>query len=393
MARKLRQGIINAFCEYTTDTEIPTLFSLWSAVSAVSAALGRDCFVDRGYFTVYPNIYIVLVAGSAACKKSSAITLAGKLIKTVEPGIHILSQKMTPEALIGSLSGMTAKDSTLILDESVGILIVDELSTLIDKNAFKSGMISLLTQLYDCEDFSYETRGRGIELIKNPSLSLLGGSTLHWIKASIPQEAVGGGFTSRVLFIYKDHNEKLEPWPSISAKMKKLYDDIVHDLSIVAKMRGAFGVSDNALSMFKKEYVRFRNNSPLLSNPNLTGYSGRRDTTLLKICMAVSAAYSDSKIIDESDMEMGIKAMLLIEKDMPKVLQAISSEFVGDVCEQVLTLVMNSGGITRSQLVKAMKFRLTVRQLDIILETLLEEGAIKVLKDGAQITYMFCGEK
>jgi len=300
---------------------------------------------------------------------------------------------MTPEALIGSLSGMTAKDSTLILEESVGILVVDELSTLIDKNAFKSGMISLLTKLYDCEDFPYETRGRGIELIKNPSLSLLGGSTLHWIKASIPQESVGGGFTSRVLFVYKDFNEKLVPWPAVNAEKKKLYEDIVHDLSIVAKMRGGFALSDEALDRFKKEYSRFRTNSPLISNPNLTGYAGRRDTTLLKVCMAISAAHSDSRVIEDGDMVMALKAMLLIEKDMPKVLQAISSEFVGDVCEQVLTLIMNSGGIIRPQLVKAMKFRLTVRQLDIILETLMEEGAVRALKEGTKVTYLFVGDE
>lgn len=393
MARRLRDGIINAFCKYTESTEIPTIFSLWAAISAVSATLGRDCFVDRGYFTVYPNIYIVLVAGSAACKKSSTIMLACNLIKTVEPKIHILSQKMTPEALIGSLSGMTAKDTTLILDEAVGILVVDELSTLIDKNAFKSGMISLLTKLYDCEDFPYETRGRGIELIKNPSVSLLGGSTLHWIRASIPQESVGGGFTSRVLFVYKDYNEKLVPWPSIDAEKKKIYDDMVHDLGEIAKMRGGFGLTDDALDRFKIEYERFRTKSPLIHNPNLTGYAGRRDTTLLKICMTVSAARSDSRVIEDNDMIMALKAMMLIERDMPKVLQAISTEFVGDVCEQVLTLIMNSGGMLRPQLVKAMKFRLTVRQLDIILETLMEEGAVKALKDGVQITYLFVGDK
>ncbi len=393
MARRLQQGIINAFCEYTEDTEIPTIFSLWAAISTISSALGRDCFVDRGFFVVFPNLYVVLVAGSAACKKSSAIMLAYRLIEKTEPKVHILSQKMTTEALIGSLSGMTAKDSTLILDEACGILIVDELSTLIDKNAFKSGMISLLTKLYDCEDFPYETRGRGIELVKNPCLSILGGSTLHWIKASIPQEAIGGGFTSRILFIFKATNEKMEPWPTISEENRKCYENIAHDLNEVAKMRGAFGITDNALDIFKDEYEEFRTKSPLIANPNLAGYAGRRDTILLKICMVVSASIDDRRVIDTDDMVMAIKAMKLIERDMPKVLQAISTEIVGDVCEQVLVLVMNSAGISRPHLVKAMRHRLTVIQLDIILKTLMEEKAIKAVKEGNQITYVFCGNK
>lgn len=389
MARRLKSGIINAFCDYTKATEIPTIFSMWTAISTISAALGRDCFVDRGFFVVFPNLYVVLVAGSAACKKSSAIMLAYKLIEKIKPRVHILSQKMTPEALIGSLSGMTAKDSTLILDEAVGIIVVDELSTLIDRNAFKSGMISLLTKLFDCHDFPYETRGRGIELIKNPCLSILGGSTLHWIKASIPPEAVGGGFTSRVLFVFKDANEKIEAWPVVSEENRKRHDDIAHDINEVAKMRGSFGLTDEALDLFKDEYASFRNKSPLIRNPNLSGYAGRRDTLLLKICMVCSAAVDDRRVIDIDDMMMAIKALRLIEMDMPKVLQAISAEFVGDVCEQTLTIIMNSGGIPRPQLVKAMRQRLTVRQLDIILETLMEEGVVKAVKDGTQTTYIF----
>jgi hypothetical protein len=391
MTRRLKDGIINALCEYTKDTEIPTIFSLWTAMSAISSALGRDCFIDRGYFVVFPNLYIVLVAGSAACKKSSAIMLTHKLIEKIQPRVHILSQKMTPEALIGSLSGMTAKDSTLILDEACGILIVDELSTLIDRNAFKSGMISLLTKLFDCQDFPYETRGRGVELIKNPCLSILGGSTLHWIKESVPQESIGGGFTSRILFVYKDKNEKIQPWPSVTMENKKRIADIAHDLNEVAKMRGGFGITDEALNLFKAEYETFRRKSPLIDNPNLSGYAGRRDTILLKLCMVVSASVDDRRVVDVADMNQAIRALKLIERDMPRVLQAISMEVVGDVCEQVLTLIMNSsvGGIARPQLVKAMRHRLTVRQLDIILETLMEERVVESVKDRAQVSYVF----
>jgi len=393
VARRLTDGVINGFCAFTKNTEIPTIFSLWAAISGISAALGRDCFVERGYLTTYPNLYIVLVAGSAACKKSSAIMLTDAIIGKLKQKVHVLSQKMTTEALIGSLSGMTAKDSTLILDEACGILIVDELSTLIDKNAFKTGMISLLTKLYDCKDFPYETRGRGIELIKNPCVSIFGGSTLHWIKASIPQEAIGGGFTSRVIFVYKDKNEKMEDWPELSDENRKLYSDIIHDLDEIAKMRGGFGVTKEARELFKSEYYNFRTNSPLITNVNLAGYAGRRDTTLLKLCMVVSAAASDERVITANDMTMAIKALKLVENDMPKILQVISSEFVGDVCEQVLVLIMNSGGLPRQQLIKAMKHRLTVRQLDVVVETLVEEGVVKSVRDGSQVTYTFCGER
>ncbi len=393
MTRRLPQGIIHALCDYTEEIEIPTEFSMWAAISAISATLGRDCFIDRGFFTVYPNLYIVLVAGSAVCKKSSAISLTNGLVQKVDPPVRMLSQKMTPEALIGSLSGMSNEDNTIMLDQAAGILVADELATLIDKNAFASGMITILTKLYDCTDFNYETKGRGLELIKNPCLSIMGGMTMHGVRDAIPKEAIGAGFTSRVLFIYKQTADKLVPRPELymNDDCKKLFENIIHDINLVGRMRGRFGVSNGAWKIFEKEYVYFRTKCPMLSNPNFDGYIGRRDVNLLKVAMACSASRKDDRVIDDDDMTMAIKALKLAELYMPKVLQAISTEFVGDVCEQVLSIIMHSGGISRSKLITGMKHRLTVRQLDVIIETLEQEGVIKSAREGTTVNYLFIG--
>jgi len=385
MARKLEEGIIKAFCKFVEDTEIPDVFGIWIAMSMVSSALGRDCFIDQGYFVVYPNLYIVLVAGSALCRKSTAIGIGRGFIKKIEPRTHILSQKMTPEALIGSLSGMTAKDDTTLVDEAVGIIIVDELSTLIDRNAFKSGMISVLTKLFDCEDFPYETRGRGIELIRNPCVSILGGSTLHWIKESIPQVAIGGGFTSRVIFVFREKPYKIVPWPRVSSDNKKRADNIVHDLNEVSKMRGNFALSATALKKYEKEYVKFLSSNPFQNKPNLMGYAGRRMMLVLKLAMAASASVSDMRVIEEDDLRIAIEILKRAEKDMPRVVDTIAAEFVGDVANMVVDAIVVRGVITRPELVKASRHKLTVRQLDVIIDTLLEEEAIEVkLEEGVR---------
>ena len=53
----------NFFTEYAilnSNTEIPTGFSSWCGLSAVSAALGRRIYLDMGHFTIFPNMYIIL---------------------------------------------------------------------------------------------------------------------------------------------------------------------------------------------------------------------------------------------------------------------------------------------------------------------------------------------
>lgn len=395
MSRKLPDGILKAMAEYTKDTEVPALFSLWVGISTISGCLGRDCFVDFGHFVVYPNMYVVLVAGSARCRKSTSISVGRKFIDAVNPPIKLLSQKMTPEALIGALSGMTVEEDSKILNEADGMFIVDELSTLIDKNAFKTGMISVLTKLYDSEDFSYTTRGRGLENVHNPCLSILGGSTIQWIKESIPVEAIGGGFTSRIVFIYKDSFEHLVPWPVMRDRTKTLGKAIKEDLNVVASLRGEFTVSPEAKKYFEKEYVRFIKNSSLFEDQNLNGYAGRRHIMLLKVAMIVSASVKDSKIIDEVDMRIAISAMNMVESDMPLVLRTIKSEFVGDVSEEVLSLIMSRGTISRSALVKKMAYKLSSQQLNVILDTLLEyeddsgNKVIVIEKDGHRTKYTY----
>lgn len=398
MKRQLLNGILKAINEHNSETEVPTLFSLWVAISTVSACMGRDCFVDLGHFVVYPNMYIVLVAGSAKCRKSTSIGSGRKFMERVKPKIKMLSQKMTPEALIGALSGMTAEDTSTIINEAEGILVVDELATLIDRNAFKSGMIPVLTKLYDCEDFPYETRGRGVEDITNPCLSILGGSTADWIKESIPPAAIGGGFTSRVVFVFKDTFEKLVAWPQMSPEIKKLGDKIVHDLGEVAKIRGNFTVTDSARKFYEEEYIRFMHNSVLFEDMNLAGYAGRRHITLLKVSMVMSAECRDTRVINETDMKMATEAMKTAEVHMPKVLQAIRAEFVGDVSEEVLNFIMTKKVVDRSALVKKMAYKLTAQQLNVIIDTLMEyedsdgNRIIVAVTEGGRTKYSYVGK-
>src|SRR4029077_7001818 len=98
---------------------------------------------------------------------------------------------ITPEALIGSLQESTDKETKI----SYGLILASELSVFLGADAIKSGMIPILTDLYDSKDnWEYKTRIRGRETIPHVTISMLGASTMDWIKTSIPIEAIGGGF-------------------------------------------------------------------------------------------------------------------------------------------------------------------------------------------------------
>ncbi len=392
MSRSCSDGVIEEFCLYCRETEIPSMFALWSGVFLCANALGRDCFIDQGHFVVYPNMYVILVAGSAKCRKSTAINLATDFLRRIDPPVKILSQKLTPEAMIGALSGIKVQDKTKIIDEAVGCFVNDELSTLIDRNTFASALIPILTKLYDCKDFEYETKARGTENVRNPCLSILGGSTIQWIKEAIPIHAIGGGFTSRIVFVFRASRERKIAWPTKSKENEKREEIIVRDLDAIRRMRGQFGVRNEAIELFKKEYDEFLDGA-MASSPYLAGYAGRRHVTLLKTAMAFSASRSDDREITEVDMLKAVRSLEAVEGGMDVVMKSITAEPIGDISEQVMALVMCGGSISRARLIRETRHRISVKELDVILEALVGAELVEKGADGGAVVYKYRGKE
>ncbi len=83
---------IQKYLEYTSETECPTFFHRWTAITTLSAWLGRQIHFNHGHFTLYPNLYTMLI-GSPGTKKSSAIKIGTKLVK--QAGYKTFAAKKT----------------------------------------------------------------------------------------------------------------------------------------------------------------------------------------------------------------------------------------------------------------------------------------------------------
>lgn len=378
MSQRLENGFLRGFCKYLEETEVPSVFALWSAISTVAAVLGRDCFIDMGIFKIYPNLYTVLV-GEAASKKSTAISLSSKLLKQIEKPLNLLSQKMTPEALIQGLSEAPLQQEDQILSERAeGYALVSELSTLIDKNSFQNGMIALLTDLWDSPDtFEYRTRSRGKEICHNCCLNILGGSTIQWIKEAIPVVAIGGGFTSRVIFVYQPRSDKLVPFPEVTKEQKTLEKNLVEELEHISHLSGAFHLTPEAKAFYKKDYLEFNQHNEMFDDKHLAGYAGRRHILMLKLSLIISASKRDTRKIIETDLQIALKLLESVEVHLPRVLQAITSEQVGDTCEEVLMFIQKKKILSKSDLMTKFMKKIGRRELGAVLDTLLDCKVIK----------------
>ena len=349
-----------------------------------------------GHYTIYPNLYIVLVAGSGKCKKSTSIGVAEYFLNRVTPEIRIFAQKATPEALIGALSKLKGdEENNCMRASSEGIIVADEISTFIDKTSTQNGMIQFLTTLWDSKDeFTYETKSRGKEKIVNSCVSILGGSTISWIKEAISLTAIGGGFTARIIFVYKENAERFILRTKQSSDAKRQADKIINDLNEVSKLQGPFTPNEDAWQLLENEYQTFMTKNTMHENKYLSGYANKRTTNLLKLCIVVSASYKDTREITVNDAKTAINILSNAEQYMPKVMMAIASDDTGVAHMYVTDIIKVSYEIERKKLLNMVHHRMNAQTLDSILDTLEQAGIIKCVISGKshKICYISDGD-
>jgi len=114
--------------------------------------------------------------------------------------VRILADKLTPESLVKALSAPAGEAGKIRIgpSDATGLIKAPELSVFFGKQQYNTGLVSLITDLYDYrEEWVSETIMRGRSVLKNNCISILGGSTPTWLQKMLPEDAFTGGFMSR----------------------------------------------------------------------------------------------------------------------------------------------------------------------------------------------------
>ena len=393
MARKLKNWLL-AYRDYTEQTESPEMFHIWCGLSALSASTQRKVYIDRSYFQIYPNLYVVIVSPPGSCRKSSAMSYARSLLDQV-PEINIESNKMTPQALIKSLSSQPLKQATTkttaksqkgvqLKKVCATILWSSEFSVTLGSDANQTGMLSLLTDLFDCPNsWKYETLSRGREVLSNVFLGILGATTPDWLSTSIPTDAIGGGFTSRIIFVSQSRRRRNNPWPKMSPKLLALRDALVHDLLEIAQLEGPMKITKEAEEFYDHWYNAL---DPHYMDERFWGYVERKPVHLLKVAMLISLSFSNSMLIKVSYLEMALELLARVEARMPEAFKGAGTSISRDV-ERVLGQIIDAKGQTTFAKLMHQNIRtLSQHQLNEIISALERANIISITLPAGSIT-------
>lgn len=379
---------IEGFMEYTDSLESPTAFKLWTAISTVASALERKVKLMLGQLTFYPNMYIVLV-GPPGCRKGTILTPAQDILD--ELNIRCAAETTTRESLIQQLAGSEVQMIDPITQmpnyHSSMTIFSHELTVFLGHNQHQ--LISDLTDWFDCRTrWRYKTKHQGNDDIQGVWVNLLGATTPQQLRENLSTNAIGGGLTSRIIFVYAEDLEKLVPFPVFTEKQRDLRNLLVSDLQQINSLQGAFDYTPEFKSNYSEWYIDSYNNPPFL-DPRFSGYLQRRGMHLLKLSTIVSASRSDDLILTEKDLIRAKDYLEKVERTMLDAFTGVGKNRDADLIAEIILYIKQKGITTERELLNTFAHHLDRWKLTNIIETLSGRGVISAIigNDGTKYKY------
>ena len=355
MSNRLLKNWIQSYMSYSSYAEAPDKMHFWVAVSTIAGALRRRVWIDQAYFQWTPNFYIIFVAPPGIVSKSTTLSIGMKLLKQIE-GINFGPDAVTWPALTQALAD--AKEDALMDDGTYHpmcciTIASSEFGTFLNPNDRE--MIDVLVSLWDGQLGVWEkrTKTQGSDRIENPWINIAACTTPGWIAGNFPEYLIGGGFTSRCIFVFAKDKRKLVAYPSASIppEFMAMEKQLVHDLEAISILKGAFVLSAPAVAWGTSWYEDHYKNKPKhLDNERFAGYLARKQTHIHKLAMVLSAAYKNELVITEEDLKTASMIVTSLEADMPQVFELIGVQGQAKFSAELVMLVKSHKSISQSDL-------------------------------------------
>lgn len=306
---------LSGFLDWTMPrSETPESMLKWAGLFTLAAVMKRKVWWPKrlmGGYEIYPNLYIVFVGEPAVVRKSTTTGFSKYLLSKgpLQNGDHKITFAGDVTSHSKLLNGLMESD-----DASLAI-VADEFSSLVQTTP--EAMYEILTDIFDNKaTLEWSTWAHGDKSVNQPVVNLIAATTPAWISGQPPEYFVGGGFASRILFLYEDAPRVREIYYDHvdQAKILRLEDSLVHDLLLISSVSGEFTHDKTST----KEHIRswYKSQDVGSEDSRLKGYFGRKHVHAHKVAGLLSLAEGDSRKITRRHWVEAIKMLDYLETRM-----------------------------------------------------------------------------
>lgn len=317
-----------------------------------------------GGWEAAPNLYILFIA-PAGKRKSTTANFAETLLDEI-PNITKSPEIITKEEILRQIA-RSSDASMSILAPEFGEFIV------------KSGvdMYSFLTNAYDGKKkLGSATITRAHDFAEKPCVNLLGATTPEWVAANMPESVIGGGFASRVIFIFEERVRCREifydhvDYDALETLQADLLADLTH---ISTQVQGNFTFDPEAHAFFKNWYKTTADEDEN-RDYKLQGYYERKPAHILKVAQLIHVAYSDELVININDVKTAIAVLEQIETKLPETFQSIGKNPFNTEVKRIISFVKQNGRVYERDLRREFRHAALPKQLEELIQDLCLSG-------------------
>lgn len=387
-SKRLLDDWLKEYVDWASFVEAPIRMIFWTGVATLAGAVRRRVWIDMRAFQWVPNFYIILVAPPGVVSKSTTINVGLNLLREI-PGIVFGPDAVTWQALVTSFA--EAQESALWPEKEIYLPMScitigsDEFGTFFDPD--DKHMVNLLISLWDGKrgSFSKITKTSGADHIENPWINMIACTTPGWIADNFGENMIGGGFTSRCIFVYAEKKRQLVALPDevAPADYEERREKLIHDLEIISQLIGEMQITPPAREWMRAWYAKhWENLPPELNNEQFGGYLARKQTHIVKLAMILSISKRDSLEILADDFDVAEKIIRELEANMPQVYQRIGQNEITKGSLMIVEIVRRMGRISRTELYRHVFRTLSYRDFEVALISAINAGHIRQIQAG-----------
>jgi hypothetical protein len=403
---------IDDFLLQHRELETPLSFWYWSALSAVSAVVKDNVWLNRQIHNLYPNIYVMLHAESGL-KKGPAISAAKQLVKEVG-GTRVISGRSSIQGILKELGTAQTSPGGKVINKSVAFICSSELTSSIVEDKVAT---DILTDLYDRQYNIGEWRSL-LKMeqfnLKDPTITMLTATNEAHSVDFFGKKDIHGGYFARTFIVTANKRNRLNSLLSPLSNPPNYVASAVY-LKELAKLSGPFrplaqtekseecyierfDVLSNQISYFSEAGVIYeewyKEITDTITDQEIkdeTGTLNRFGDSVLKVAMLVALSKSPNLFIDPESMN---EAITNCEKLIGNVRSMTHGKKGFSDSNQFKELIIktflgrDSHSIGRTELMRMFTFHYKdSKEYDDIMQSFDQSGVILTEAVGNQIIY------
>ena len=277
----------------------------------------------------------------------------------------------------------SARDTSLMPDgtamEHCSMSIISkEFESFLGQKKENTKMLVFLTDIFDAPDrWEYRTKNSGDDETVAAYVNLLAATTPDSIASSLPVQAIGGGLTSRIMFVWSPGGHKKITAPPVPDP--GLREALIQDLATISRIVGGYVLSSDCYTKWDRWYQSYDEGAAdrLATDKAFKGWYARKPLYLQKLALIHTAAINNGNIIEWRAFERALEDVIQVEGNMSRTFTAVGRSDVSPDVDAVMREIEVRKVISERKLLQIVWRDIDSKKFDNVIETIIRTGKVR----------------